>query len=194
MGGSAYAGSLIAGATVTNNQANFTTSGLYVNLPSGLFGSYAAVSVEAWVTTGFNTGNARIFQFGVGSGTSNNNCVGVSRFTVTGSYRIWWVDANNDISAETTQVLFDSKTNVHVVLTVSAGDFARLYINSVLVGSTPAVVDPLPPPSFFYIGMGSSSPLIGSVNEFRIWGGALSATDIATRYSQGPGDTRNEPF
>ena len=75
VGGSAYTGSLMAGATVTNNQATFATSGPYVNLPSGLFGSYtaAAVSVEAWVTTGVNSGYARIFQFGTSAVTNSNS-------------------------------------------------------------------------------------------------------------------------
>jgi hypothetical protein len=34
---------------VTGNQATFATSGPYVNLPNGLFGSYTAVTMEAWL-------------------------------------------------------------------------------------------------------------------------------------------------
>ena len=78
-------------------------------------------------------------------------------------------------------------------MTISAGSNAKLYINGVLQGSIPAIVTTIPPPSAFYIGKSfdGSRGLIGSVNEFRIWGGALSATDIATRYSQGPGELPN---
>ena len=191
VGGSAYAGSLMAGATVTNNQANFTTSGPYVNLPSGLFGNYTAMSVEAWVTTGVNSASqtCRLFQFGA-SGTSNTNSLNVRRNS-NNNIVLEWVTYSGSSKACTSLLNFDSQTSMHVVMTVSAGDYARLYINGVLQGTTPAVVDSLPPPDVFYFGKAFETAiagLIGSVNEFRIWGGALSAIDIATRYSQGPGE------
>ena len=192
VGGSAYAGSLIAGAKVTNNQANFTKSGAYVNLPSGLFGNYTAVSAEAWVTTGVNTGYARIFHFGA-SGNSDANSLTVCRNNTPGSsayyFSLMWVDASNGFHTLLTGVSFDFKKNVHVVMTVSGGSYARLYINGVLQGSSPVVVSPLPPATVFHIGSGLPyNSLVGSVNEFRIWAGVLSAPDIAARYSQGPGN------
>ena len=186
VGGTAYAGSLMAGATVTNNQANFTSSGQYVNLPSGLFGSYTAVSVEAWVTTGANSNiYPRIFQFGA-SGTSNTNSIVVFKSVYVCA--TWFSASLNSFYGSS--VLFDGQTNVHLVMTISAGSNAKLYINGLLQGSIPAIVTTIPPPSTFYLGKSfdGATGLIGSVNEFRIWGGALSAADIATRYSQGPGE------
>ena len=180
----------MAGATVTNNQANFTKSGQYVNLPSGLFGSYTAVSVEAWVTTtGINSGYAPIFIFGAASGTGSNDWIQICRKDILDTFQLSWFNSAGVQSYYISSALVDSQKNVHVLVTVSAGDFARLYINGVLQGSTPVVVTAIPPPSVFYIGRSFdvNPGLIGSVNEFRVWGGALSATDIATRYSQGPG-------
>ena len=173
---------------MTGSQATFTTSGPYVNLPSGLFGSYAAVSVEAWVTTGVNTMYARVFQFGA-SGTSNANSILVYRDSTAATFSLQWFTSGSYQSFFVSTVSFDSKANVHLVVTVSAGDYARLYINGVLLGNTPDVVNPIPPPTTFYIGKSFDGEpgLIGSVNEFRIWAGVLSATDITTRYSQGPG-------
>ena len=179
----------MAGATVTNNQATFATSGPYVNLPSGLFGSYTAVSVEAWVTTGVNIGWERIFQFGT-SGNSNTNSAGVYRQDGPNSFGAVWLDSSSVWNSSTSSTLFDSQTNVHVVMTFDTRGYASLYINGTLQASTPAVVaNPIPVPTVFYIGKAFDVEpgLIGSVNEFRIWGGALSATDIATRFSQGPG-------
>ena len=194
MGGSAYAGSLIVGATVTNNEATFTTSGQYVNLPSGLFGSYTAVSVEAWVTTGVNSGYQRIFQFG-DSATSNYNSMLVWCGSAPQFLDFTWFVGNSVGSFFATTVLFNNQTSLHLVMTVSAGANAKLYINGVLSGITSAVVNPIPQPNSFYIGKSfdGAPGLIGSVNEFRIWGGVLSATDIATRYSQGPGEASNYP-
>ena len=189
VGGSAFAGTLMAGATVTGNQATFATSGPYVNLPSGLFGSYMAVTVEAWVTTGVNTGWPRIFQFGASVTLSQANSFTVYRESSTNKFSLCWRDSTATQYAYS-DVAFNSQSNFHVVMTISIGDYARLYINGVLQTTTAAVVSSIPPPTVFYIGKSfkADTGLVGSVNEFRIWGGALSATDIATRYSQGPGD------
>ena len=177
---------------MTNNQATFATSGQYVNLPSGLFGSYKAVSVEAWVTTGVNIGWERIFQFGT-SGNSNTNSTGVYRQNGPNSFGALWLDSTGSSvwNSSTSSILFDSQMNVHVVMTFDTRGYASLYINGTLQASTPAVVaNPIPVPTVFYIGKAFDVEpgLIGSVNEFRIWGGALSASDITTRYSQGPGE------
>ena len=185
--GSAYAGSLVGGATVTSNQANFTTVTAYVSVPSGLFGSYTSMSVEAWLTTGVNSEYAKIFQFGA-SGTSSSNSIFIDR--ASNVIRLAWLNSNGDQFFSLSSVQFDRQVNMHVVLTMSTGDYARLYINGVLQESTPAVVSPIPPPTVFYIGKSfvSTDPrFVGSVSEFRVWGGALSATDIAARYFQGPG-------
>ena len=132
----------MAGATVTNNKANFTTSGKYVNLCSGLFGSYTAVSVEAWVTTtGINGAYARILQFGayIGSGLpANKNSIAVRRESSNVITLIWFDIAGSEFAC-ISSAPFDSQTSLHVVVTVSAGDYAKLYINGVLKGTTPAV-------------------------------------------------------
>ena len=181
----------MAGATVANNQANFSSSGPYVNLPSGLFGSYTAVSVEAWVTTGVNTAWNRIFQFGA---TSSTDSIAVWRNANSNTFLLVWCgSAAVENGKVYTSMPFNSQMNLHVVVTMSSGDVGRLYINGVYKGSTPAVVTTIPSPTVFYVGKSFDGQpgLIGSVNEFRIWGGALSATDIATRYSQGPGEALN---
>ena len=108
-----------------------------------------------------------------------------------GKFVLCWIKSNGVISCGATSVTFSGQRNLHIVMTVSTGDYARLYINGVLAGATAAVVSPLPPATAFYIGKSFESGnagLIGSVNELRIWGGALSDADITTHYSQGPGD------
>ena len=195
VGGAAYAGSLMGGVSVIRGQTNLTKSSQYVNLPSGLFGSFMALSVEAWVTTGTNsnsnTGWARIFQFGADLSNTNTLMVlicGDAAVCSQGNFLVQWIAGNGASSYGATSVVFSGQTNMHVVMTVSAGDYARLYINGVLAGITTAVVSPLPPATVFYIGksfVSGHAGLVGLVDEFRIWGGILSATDVATRFSQG---------
>ena len=141
------------------------------------------------MTTGVNSnsGWARIFQYGASS-TTNSNTLAVT--DNADFFNIYWLNSSGTSFCGPTGVGFNNQLNLHVVMTLSAGDYARLYINGVLAGTTPLTINPLPPATAFLIGKSfdsANSGLIGSVNEFRIWGGALSATDIATRYSQGPG-------
>ena len=198
VGGSAYAGSLMAGATVTNNQATFATSGPYVSLPSGLFGNHTQFTVEAWVTTGYNDQNTwpRIFQFGAAPGADANS---VAVFLCSSGYHctypdlaLQWVDGTGTGYQGGTGVYFNNQVNMHVVLTVSLGDYVKLYINGQRDGTTTARVTSLPPASTFYIGKAfgdsSNTPfsgLIGSVDEIRLWSGALSAADVAANYALG---------
>ena len=193
----------MAGATVTNYQANFTGSGLYVTFPSGLIDNYTAVSVEAWVTTGviINISWARISQFGVSPTTNANslalNDCGSAASCSRGKFDVIWVGSTGISYHGSAGVGFNSQTSLHVLMTVSSRDYARLYINGVLKGSTPSTVNPLPPATAFFIGKSfqfGDAGLIRSVNEFRIWGGALSASDIARRYFQGPGKLSNNIF
>jgi len=149
VGGIAFEGSLMAGATVTGNQATFATSGPYVNLPSGLLGSFAAVTIESWVTTGVNTGNTCIFQFGATEKTSTNS---LKLGSILDNFQIASFDSAGIVSYQSVGLSFSSHTNIHVVVTVSVDDNARLYINGALLGSTPTIVSSIPPSTVFYIG------------------------------------------
>ena len=192
VGGAAWGGTLVGGPTVTGGQVAFG-GGSRLNLPSGVFGNYTAMSVEAWVTTGAsNPGwGSAIFQWGAGGDSSNSILVGNSG---TGFVYFTWCRAVTCCSCndQVTTIPFNSQTNMHVVVTVARGDYARLYINGALAATTPVVVDPLPPATVFRAGinMEGTAPLSGSLDELRIWGGALSASDVAMRYSQGPGEEK----
>ena len=176
----------MAGATVTNNQATFATPGAYVQLPSGLFGSYTAVSVEAWLTTGINNPSeyTRIFEFGSGTG-SPMNCIEVS------GPDIFYVSQFGDGTGVgcSSSVSFNSQTNLHVVVTVSEGEPTKMYINGVLQCTIGHIFSQIPSPNYFYIGrsiyLSSHDGLIGSVDQLLVWGGALSADDVASLYLQG---------
>ena len=199
VGGSSWAGTLAGGATVVNQKAVLASNGQYVSLPSGLFGSYTSVSVEVWVSTGANAANARVFEWGYYFGAGNvKKILAVLR---NGSknpapvYVTWWDTSVGRYLDTDSTVLFDNQPSLHIVLTVTGGTLARLYINGALAATLDA--GSLPQPCFpradtFGIGKGfdsiSDTPtLIGSVDELRVWGGVLSATEVSTRYSQGSG-------
>ena len=192
MGGPVYAGSLIAGATVVDNQAVLSSPTQYVNLPSGLFGNYTSVSVEAWVTTGTSQCTwASIFQFGAMKSSDENSlyvqfCTDNAACTLNNFDLGWWYFSGKHAIASTA-TSFSGQTNMHMVVTVTQGGYARIYLNGILAGTTTSVINPLPPAKVFVLGSFFNANFVGSVDEFRIWGGVLSPADITARYRQGPG-------
>ena len=189
VGGSAFAGTLMNGATVTNNQATLWQWGAYVNLPSGLFGNYTAVSIEAWVSTSWGWNSPRLFQYG-SDGTSNANSIAVHNDYQSYGTALDWFDSSGISNKYVSDTWFFYQTNAHVVVSLTEGGAGTLYINGQKKGSTPGAVNPFPQPDVFYIGksFGNDPGFTGSVNEFRIWGGILKDSDVATGYAYGPGE------
>ena len=102
-----------------------------------------------------------------------------------------WVDGTGKVVQGTTFQPFDNVTiSLHVVVTVTPGDFARLYCNGAPVAVTSTVVTAIPSPDTFFLGLGfAGAPgLVGAVNEFRVWSGILTLADVAARYAIGPGE------
>ena len=92
---------------------------------------------------------------------------------------------------------FDGVTNMHVVLTLSAGEYPRLYVNGVLVLLASYSLPTIPVPTYFSIGHSggdANAYLLGSVDEFRIWGGVLSANEVLSNYFAGTGELSYTAF
>ena len=192
VGGTAYTGTLIGGATVNNMQAMIATSAQKIFFPAGLLGSYKAISVETWVTTAASQAAwATLFQFGPSASINDVNTFYVNMCSGSAcnwnKFNLGWVESfyqNHRLSS--TAVQFGGQTNMHVVYTVKQDDYARLYLNGALAATSSSIFSPLPPVNLFYLGCGSCDNFVGSVNELRMWGMLLSAADISLRYSQGP--------
>ena len=189
-GGLDSTGVLVAGAAVTSaGTLNFTAPYQGLNLPSGVFGNYSsAVSIELWVSTpGYWTNYrwARLFQFGPAIGT-NDNCVYVWKERNSGN--IYMTTGNVDYASN---VPFDSQTNMHVVLTMSVGNYVKLYVNGVLVITASYSLPYVPSPTYFYVGRWNYVPaneyFIGTMSEFRVWGGTLSAAEVLANFFAGTG-------
>lgn len=199
MGGSAYDGTLADGAIIISGQAVFNTSGPYVNISNTVFSTYTSITIEAWVSTGINTvvndganGNyARIFEFGQSLGISQDNSLGIMRNAENGLITIQYIGAagypTGPAFFSDGPVVFNSQIDLYVAITCSAGNNSLMYLNGTFA-NTSNTPSPLQP-QYFYIGKSlysDDSGLIGSVNEFRIWGGILSPSQILTHFQQGP--------
>lgn len=198
VGGSTYTATLEAGATISNGQAVFAYSGPYLNIPNTVFGSYTAISIEVWVTTGINieygsNGNpnyARIYQFGEVYSSSQTNSMAICRDGGDGLILYQYTPASGPSVYADTSMVFNSQTDLYVAMTMGAGGSIILYLNGTLATeSSDGSVVSVPPATYFYVGKSlkpGDAGFIGLVNEFRIWGGILSQSQIATNYQQGP--------
>jgi hypothetical protein len=191
-------------ASIANGQLNLLgASGDYVDLgpniltPASL--SSGAVTLEAWAA--FYTANGawtRLFDFGNINGTVGANYIFLSPNNAAngGSARLAVSDTSPGYDDEAGFFVNDllGQTNLHVVAVfdpIPGSQFLALYTNGVLAASVPTGNKTLTSITNVYSFLGrslysSDSWLAGSIDEFRIYDGILSADEIAATQLLGP--------
>jgi len=184
--GNGHTGTLIGGTSwVAGKQGDAVAldgvSG-YVALPNGLMDGLADFTVAAWVFWNAAATWEHVFSFGAGTDRymklAARGGSGVPRFsmTITGSSGELIINGNS---------AFPTGTWVHVAVTLS-GSLGTLYVNGVAAGSNSSMV--LAPFRIWqtnqnWIGRSQSAAdpyFNGNIDDFRIYSGALSATDVAS--------------
>jgi alpha-L-arabinofuranosidase len=184
--GHGWNGTLVNGPTwvagYSNGAVNLSGSSQYVSLPGGVVGNLTNFSIAAWVNLSSLASWARLFDFG--SGTTDymflapQSGSGNLRFSITtNSYGAeQQINAPNALPAGGWH---------HVAVTLGDG-IGVLYLDGAAVGTNSAMT--LSPASLGvttqnWIGRSqfSADPyLAGTVDEFRIYSGALNPGEIAT--------------
>ena len=160
----------------------------YVNLPAGILSDYTAVTIDAWATFGTLPTNCFFYGFGNTSGTTGQDYI----FCQPRGGRIAITDSDWNGEQGTGGGGDWSGRTVHVtaVFNPPAG-YVSLYVDGVLVSKNSAVTVPFNSVNnvFSYIGRSlySADAYIDvSLDEFRIYSGALTADQIATAQALGP--------
>ncbi|HTL55224.1 MAG TPA: LamG-like jellyroll fold domain-containing protein [Candidatus Limnocylindrales bacterium] len=182
----------------TNGQAVMDGTGGYISLPPGLVSGLSNLTVEAWVT--WNGGGAwqNLFVFG------NTDAGGAGMFGLfgtpnyggsNGKFRLGFGNAdpgyNNEFDVSDSNNFFPTNTPAHLVVVYAPVDGGtRIYINGQfhVSGGAP---DPLSALQdvLNYLGRSgyNADPAYnGSIDEFRIYDGALSGVEVANDYIAGP--------
>jgi hypothetical protein len=183
--GNGHTATLAGGASWTaghlGNAVALDGSSGYVNLPSNLMIDVGDFSIASWVYWNAATTWARVFDFG--SGTSHYMMLtaragsGKARFAMTVN------GYSNEQIIESTAALPTGRW-VHVAVTLSGG-VGTLYVDGVAVGSnTGMFLAPFRLQSTGQNRIGrsqfSGDPYFnGRIDDFRIYRGALSASDVA---------------
>jgi alpha-L-arabinofuranosidase len=191
VGGAAWNGRLPAGGSFGSGQLRLTAAdSQYVQLPVGVLSNYSAVTIDTWVAfPGQLPKNCFLFGFGDRNGWAGEKYIfcapQVGRVAITdGDYaREESAFAHSDFS-------FNSSWHVTAVFNPPQGCIA-LYTNGVLAGINSNVTTPLNSVRDVcnYIGRSlySVDPYANmSLDEFRIYNGALTAEEISENQSLGP--------
>ena len=180
----------------------------YVNLPPNLITvdtiTRNAITFEAWASFGVNAGWARLFDFGNSVGGEGGNYVFFSHRSGPGDTRFIISNTQPGWSGGGEQGVFipgvmDNRTNVHIVAILDFGrDLAVVYTNGRLAGLNTSMTRELSAiiNNYSYLGRslyGADPYMNGSIDEFRIWDGALSAQEVVASFRAGPNSTNNAP-
>ncbi len=212
----AWDGTLASGAVLGGGQVTLDGSTGFVLLPSGLVSGLDEMTVEVWASFGspINTW-ANLFAFGnTDPGGLGENYVNLQPHTGGGTVAANFGIGDPGNAAETDAVLnntLDGLTNVHIVAVYHPfAGYTMLYTNGVLAATSPAIFNNLTDPVAFagpwfngqsvlsdtlgadpinYIGeslYGTDPTLNGSIDEFRIYDGPLTAAQIKADDALGP--------
>jgi hypothetical protein len=198
VGGPAWTGLLPNGGSLSGGKAVLVSSASqYVSLPAGIVGTLTNFSILSWVQLTANANWARLFDFGNSQTvymflTPQNGTTGKLRFSITtsgpgGEQQINGPAALSASVPHEVAVTLNGATGIMYVDGAPVGTNISMTLNPSSLGAT----------SNNYLGKSQFSDpyLYGSIDEFRIYSVALSASDIAATYALGPNQllTTNAP-
>ena len=177
-------------------------SGSAIQLPAHILkpnaGSGAtAFSIELWTTTDstdtYSGYCPRLFQFG--TAITNNDTVGISRAPCWPG--VGYIHAFSPVATDCrkySEVLFNGAYNLHLVLTYALGGSVNLNLDGKLTMSCSGIISQSSYSKAIstetnYLGQSLWSRdvgLSGSIDEFRVWNGELSAKSVVANFNAGP--------
>jgi hypothetical protein len=215
IGGVSWNGTLAGGYTLSGGQINLDGSSGYVSLPAGILSGVNEVAIETWVTFGSPVNTwADLFAFGNSELAGNGeNYISMQPHTGGGTASLNFGQGDPGNSGERDAVInntLDGQANMQIVAVYHPlAGYEAFYTNGVLAASISMfniLIDPVASvdPAFNngsilsytlgsdpinYIGCSlySSDPTLNaSIQEFRIYTNAITASQIAADYALGP--------
>ncbi|MGA2246396.1 MAG: lamin tail domain-containing protein [Verrucomicrobiota bacterium] len=189
-------GQLEGGAAISGGAVVFNGSSAYVNLPVNLVSNLTSVTFEAWYTDYGSSTWARIYDMGNSTGGEGNQGGGINYMFLTalnpsggirGGYNDGSAEEDLDISPRPALGL-----EHHLVWTQDgSAQVASLYVDGKLMGQntsftfTPAAIGAT---ENDWLGRSQYDDpyFYGTIDDFRIYDGALNSLQIAINLAAGP--------
>lgn len=190
-------GELIGGAYIDSGSLVLDGTSGYVNLPNGLISGISSITVETWVTDFGSRSWARVFDFGDSAQGEDLTGLGTKYLFLSlpdgdgflrGEYKS--PDGVVQMVRWSGRPVINQKT--HIVFTSKAIDHtARIYVNGrVVAENTNITITPMDLGETLNNWIGKSQfndpYFYGSIDEFRIYDGALDPLIIAAHTAAGP--------
>jgi len=178
------------------------STGTYLQLPVGIVTNDPAVTIEAWATFGTLPTWANLFDFGL------QDASGLAAYDIhlgihdSGPNTICSIADSDNANAHNQAAFFagplDNQTNVHVVVVFNPPQgYEAIYINGALRAANTAVTIPMSAVRDVRNIVGADDwpdpAMVGSIDEFRIYNGALTAPQIAVANAAGVTSTSTDP-
>jgi hypothetical protein len=192
VGGTTWDGTLQGTAFLDGSMLQLDGGG-FVTLPAGLITNYTQVSVEFWVSYAPNNANwARTFAFGDQNGSAQLDGLDYTHLAPGNYQNLHFSAPGGDVYANNPGGL-DGQTNVHVTVVLDPPNNRMFYYNGTTLVSSPVNGGTVPSLSGVadtvnLIGKSLfdvDAPVIGSLNEFRVYNGALSFSNIVLNETLG---------
>jgi hypothetical protein len=179
-------------AKIENGQVHLTgRRGTFVNMPGGLIAGYPAVSFEFWASFGTNRAWSRVFDQGSTNGNSGQYDLYFCPKSGQRDFRLTVMDPQPSERIVRLPGNLDLQTNYHVACVLDPGvGLMAVYTNGMLALSRNDLkaLDNVHT-NWFFLGkslFANDPHLNGSIDEFRIYNGALSAAAVEASFKKGP--------
>jgi hypothetical protein len=164
----------------------------YVSVPTAVFANAKVITIATWINVTTSQSWARVFDVGVNAKIASNTSSGTKYMNLVpknaGTSLAFAISKDGYGSEQTlTSAALDTGKWRHVVVVLGAGQ-SSLYVDGAVVPNTSAIsVFPadLGTIDYAYLGKSqfSSDPNFdGQIDEFRVYGRALSAAEIQELY------------
>ena len=197
IGGPSWTGTLPNGGSLNIGVLTFSSaSEQYLNLPGGIVSNYLATTIDMWAPeiSGSSGSPPFVYLFAFGDTDTNGDGYNyiffnpnIARATISGADPGFNAEQGGDLPS------LGSVTNLHLTCVFdSPVGTISIYTNGTLAATFTGVTDPLSTVGnqFAYVGRSlytADAYLDWSLQELRIYNGALSPSDIAASDALGPG-------
>jgi len=190
---------VLPGGTSPNNNN-------YGSLPGGLINGYTAVTFEFWVTFGSNAPWGRLVDFGQTDGSGNGAyCIDFTPHSGNSpagvNFEVSDTDPGfNDAQEDAAPPILDNSGYMHLVLVYNPSAASlSVYTNGVLMVQNSGVTIPISALQNVHSYLGKSSYAsdpngVATVDEFRIYNGAMGPSQVSADYADGPDTLPGNPL